>query len=376
MFAWGEGPFVLAIFAVALSVPYVIIGPVLAVLVDRIPLKRTLLLTNLGRAAATLGLAVAPNTVFVLVLVFVRAAIDSAFTPARQGAIQATTPPELLARANGVHHAINQTSKIAGPALGGLLLAVMPAQSVFLLNAVLSLIAAALIASIVLPQREVDPGTPPERFFKELPAGVAEIRRNKLLLIALVFSAVAYFAIFLYDALIALLTDEFGFTETVFGFGIAASGAGGVLAAFLAGYVPVRHALLSMVGAAAFSGVVTSALAMAAILAWPLNVWLLYLALGSMGGGAAFMLVPYRTIVQRETPPDRIGRVHASGEAVIVTVMLSAPFIGSAIAETFGTGTAFLGGGLVLLGLAAVAAVRTHGIRAPASRGGTPPSDE
>ena len=37
VFAWGEGPFVLALFAFCLTLPYVIIGPMLAVVVDRAP---------------------------------------------------------------------------------------------------------------------------------------------------------------------------------------------------------------------------------------------------------------------------------------------------------------------------------------------------
>jgi len=75
--------------------------------------------------------------------------------------------------------------------------------------------------------------------------------------------------------------------------------------------------------------------------------------------------VPYRTIIQSATPPDRIARVFAAGEAVITVVMLSAPFIGSAIASAYGTGAAFLCGGLLLLGLGVVGGVVTAITRAP-----------
>lgn len=49
-----------------------------------------------------------------LAAVILRGCADSAFTPA----IQALTPPEARTMANGVSHAVNQTAKIAGPALG------------------------------------------------------------------------------------------------------------------------------------------------------------------------------------------------------------------------------------------------------------------
>jgi MFS family permease len=351
VFTWGEGPFLLALFAFVLTLPYVAVGPLLAVYVDRTPLARVLVLSNIGRALTTLALVVAPSTAAVLGLVFLRACVDSAFGPARQAAIQASTPPEMLGTANGLHHAINQTSKIAGPAMGGLLLALIPAQAVFGINAVLSLLAAALVWGIALPVRSKPETEAPTKFLADLFAGVAEFRRSRLLLAALVFSSVAYFAFFLYDALIALLTQEFGLGATAFGISIAASGGGGLLGAILAGRLAVRWPMATMIWAAIFSGLVTLALALAAIVGYALPELLFYAVMALAGGSTAFMLVPYRTIVQREAPPDRIARVFAAGEAIIMAVMLSAPFIGSAIAAAYGTPVAFAAGGAMLIAL-------------------------
>lgn len=363
VFAWGEGPFVMALFALALTLPYVTAGPLLSIVVDRSPLGRILFLSNLGRGLATLALLFAPNTAIVLLLVFLRGCVDSAFNPARQAAIQATTPPDLLATANGLHQAINQTSKIAGPALGGLLLAFMPAQGVFGVNAVLSLIAAAIVLRLNLPPRP--PAGPHADFRTELLAGAAEFRRSRLLLAALVFSAIAFFAFFLYDTLIALLADEFGYGPTAFGLSIAASGAGGLLAAMLAGRVTAKNPIGGMIIGALVAGITASLIALTAILGFKPPVLLFFLTMAVAAGSTTFMLVPYRTIVQAEAPPDRIARVFAAGEAVTMAVMLSAPFIGSIIATAYGTGMAFLAGGIVLLVLASAAFIvqRTGAIR-------------
>jgi len=359
VFAWGGGPVVLAMLALALSLPYVLAGPLLAVLVDRVPLRAVLLLTNLGRGLATFAFAFAGDVTLLLALVFLRGCIDSAFTPARQSAIQATTPPAMLAHANGLHQAISQTSKVAGPAMGGLLLAIWPAQAVFMLNAGLSLLACLLVLNLRLPER---PAGTAERgpFITEALGGLAEFTRSRALLVALVFSACAYFSFFLYDALIALLAQGFGFDETAFGFAIAASGLGGLIGALAAGRMTAHRPMLSMALAAMVSGLVTAGIALLAMRGWvvPLPVFLLVLM--GMGGATAFMLVPYRTIVQSEAPPDRIARVYAAGEAVIVTTMLSAPLIGSAIASRWGTPAAFLCGGMLLvcLGLTTLASLR------------------
>src|SRR5690606_35395715 len=94
------------------------------------------------------------------------------------------------------------------------------------------------------------PAKPPREatdFRTELLAGAAEFGRSRLLLAALVFSSVAYFSFFLYDALIALLTEDFGLGATAFGIGIAASGGGGLIGALVAGRVAARHPLPTMI---------------------------------------------------------------------------------------------------------------------------------
>ena len=291
VFAWGEGPYVMALLALALSLPYVIVGPFVAVVVDRAPIRTVLVLSNLGRGLATLAFAFVDQTFVLLALVFLRGSIDSAFTPARQAAIQATTPETLRSHANGLHQAINQTSKIAGPAIGGLLLAVWQPQQVFLFNASLSLLAMLLAATVMVPARPT-PDEPKGEFFTESLKGIAEFRRSNKLLIALIFSSCAYFAFFLYDALIALLAEGFGFDATVFGFSIATSGFGGLIGALIAGRVTERRPILSMSLAAMVSGFTTVLLAGSALLGWPVQVPAFLLVLGFMGGATAFMLVP------------------------------------------------------------------------------------
>lgn len=357
VFVWGEGPFVLALFAIALTTPYVVAGPLVAVFVDRLPLRPVLIASNLGRAVATGLLIVAPDTVTVLALVFLRGCVDSAFGPARQSAIKASTPEALLGIANGLHQAINQLSKIVGPAVGGLILAVMPAQQVFGINAVLSLIAAGLLLGLDLQRPPSAPGTRPGSIWRDAGAGIAEFARNRLLLAALIFSAIAYFSMFLYDALIALLLTDLGFDATAFGISIGFSGFGGLLGAVLAGRFVSDRPLIWMAGGALAAGLVAVALAVAIMAGLPVSLLVFYGAMLVMGGTSAFMLVPYRTAIQSHTPPDRLARVVAAGEAVTIAVMVSAPFVGSMIAATWGTPAAFMAGGLGLTALGATTAV-------------------
>jgi len=150
-YVWGEGPVALALLALAFALPYVVAGPLLAAWVDRADLKLVLLFSNLGRGVLTFALVIAPNVEILLLIVLVRGVVDSAFTPARQSAIQLTTPEALLMAANGLHQGINQASKIVAPACGGLLLALVPAQGVFAINGVLSVAAFLILLRLRLP---------------------------------------------------------------------------------------------------------------------------------------------------------------------------------------------------------------------------------
>jgi predicted MFS family arabinose efflux permease len=347
VFAWDEGPFVLALFALMLILPYVLVGPILVALLHRVPLRTLLVASNLGRAATTAALIFVGDTAILLGLVFIRASVDSVFSPVRQSAIKATTPDKLLPAANGLHQAVNQVSKIAGPALGGLLLSVVSPAAVFGINACLSIVAAAIMATVAVPSPPQEVVSEP--FLRRTFSGVVEIRHNRKLRIAVVFIAVAYGAFYLYDALIALIAEDFGLDATDFGLLVAASGLGGVLGALIAGRMPRAHPLAMMGTGAGVTGVFAVAVGAAALAGFLVPLWLFLPVMIFTGGANALMLVPYRVVVQSTVPPDRIASVYAAGEAVSVVAMMAAPFIGSTFATTWGTGAAFAAGGVALL---------------------------
>ncbi len=351
VFSYGAGPWEMAFFAFSLTTPAILVGPALAVYVDKWPLKRVLILSNLGRALTTAFLILTPPPVVVITVAFLRGTVDSAFTPARQAAIQATTPKELFGEANGLHQAINQVSKIAGPTLGGLLLVFLTPQMVFGINTLVSLVAVAILM-ITPVTREVAKLELPESFRTQLMAGLAEFRANAHLTQALVFAAVAFFAFFLYDTLLALLIDGFGMDAGVFGISVAVSGAGGLVGGLIGGRLPLARPMRIMIAAATVSAIVTTTLAWLALAGIVPSVPLFLCALFVMGGSVSFLMIPYRVIIQRDVDPSRIGRVTATGESVITTAMVGAPFLGSLIASLWGVPSAFLAGGLVLLALA------------------------
>jgi len=346
-YGWGEGPLALALLALAFTLPHVLVGPFLASVVDRADLRTSLVLSNLGRGICAAALVFVPDLTTLLVVAVLRGIADTAFTPARQAAIQRLTPTDLLGPANGLHQGINQTSKIVGPALGGLLLTMLPAQVIFGINAALSVVAAAILVGIRLPR--VEAAHADEPMLQRLTAGFAEFGRNRSILAVLIFSVTAFFAFFLYDTIIVLLTAGLGYDEAAFGLTITASGLGGLAGAAIAGGLKLERPLLVMALAALVNGATTFAIAAAAFLNLGIPFPLFCLAMVLLGGCTAFMTVPYRTVIQAETPPDRLARVFSAGEALTVAVMMGAPFLGSLMAASFGLPAPFFAGGVLLL---------------------------
>jgi len=363
VFVWGEGPLVLAGFAICLAAPYALIGPWLAVWVDRGEPDRAMLLANLGRAATTALILVAPNVVAVLAIVLLRSAVDSLFAPARQSMIQRVTSDVDLGTVNGLHHAINQTAKVVGPGLGGLLLAVMPFNWVIGTNAILSVLAALAclpLAGSALPRSQAT-----DEQGGGVIEGFAVFTRDRFLLLALLFAAGAFFAFFLYDSQLALVAVLFGLGQEGFALSVASSGAGGVVGALLAGRLAGQRPMPVMILAAVVSGLTTMAVSVWAMLGLPMGLAPFLLILAAMGGTTAMMMVPFRVLMQRRVPQAVMARASATSEAVITAVMLAAPLLGGAISAQWGVAVAMcLGGALVvLLALATLGGLRFAGER-------------
>ncbi|GGD37356.1 MFS transporter [Sinisalibacter lacisalsi] len=354
-YAWEVEPFVFALLAVAMGLPYMLVGPLAGVIADRLPLRGVMVGANLAKAGATAMFALAQDWPLLLALVFLRGAFDSFFTPARQAAIQALTTPRDRAAMNGLSLGLNQATKIVAPALGGVLLVVLAPGEVFLLNAGVSLLAALLLLRLApIPRDDTEATT--GGMVAQLVEGWRMAIGRPRLVNALGLMAIGFFAVFLYDSFFAPLTRDFGFSEVQLGLILSAVGAGGVIGALFSGRAggtrPFRQVALAMAAA----GLLVIAVGLTAALGLGLSFALFLTGSTLVGFTSAATLVPIRTVIQNETPPSHMARMAALSEAVNTLAILSAPFIGAAIAEATTLGYAFVAGGTVALAGAALAA--------------------
>lgn len=342
-FQWQLGPIGVASLTLALALPYVVLAPAVGVLVDRADQRTLLVASNVIRAISTASFVLAPNLVALLICVVIKSSADALFTPAKQAAIPLLALPDGLLPANSLSHVINQLTKIVGPALGGILIVFLELQQIFLLNAGLSLIAALILLGLPSGLRSDRASEDRGRFSQEFIDGLVHIRRRPVLATAIIAMAFGYFLIFLYDGLIALLVKEIGFSSALLGASVACAGAGGVVGALLLGqFFRQRDPFQLMIASGLVGGLLIAFMGHVGRGDVMVSATVFCVLLFATGLASAGFFVPYRAVLQRETPLELLGRVTAVGEGLSAAAMMAAPPLGAGIAEVAGIATPYL----------------------------------
>jgi predicted MFS family arabinose efflux permease len=358
VYSWGLGPEAVAAFVFAVGAPWILFGPLLGVWMDRLPSKPVLVISDLLRGLLVLGLFFAPNLWVVLPLVFLKSTVAVCFEPARIRAIRQVIEPESLSRAISLSQISVYLTKIIAPSIGGLIATAVSPSSVFLIEVGLFLVSACLLSFLPKDLMKVtSPGTSENAgFLSELKGGFQHLRTNKNLLHAVVLISSALFLVFLFEGLFSLWTNEQGLSEQAFGLLISAVGLGSFLGAIGGGQWEFwkRKPLLFISASTAFTGCLIVFIGAGGLsdVQLPLAVWLVVALLA--GTSAAFSTVPFAYLLQAETPPELIGRISGTSNALQNVSTLLAPMSGAFFAGFFSISTVFLGAGLglVLLGTA------------------------
>src|SRR4029453_449523 len=176
--------------AVALQfLPMLVVGPLSGVVVDLFPKRRILLVCQYFTAVLATGLAlldaigaIAVGVVYACCVVLgVTSALDG---PARQVFVNEVVGDDGLPAAIGLNNAVGQLGAMAGPALGGLVIAKAGSAAAFAANALLCLLVLAMVTAI--RPAELHQGAPTMRGRGQVLAGFRYVReRPRLLLLIL-----------------------------------------------------------------------------------------------------------------------------------------------------------------------------------------------
>jgi MFS family permease len=303
-----------------------IAAPWLGVAADRWSRRRLLLMTDLVRAALCGGMTavaiVGGHAYAVYVLAVLSSVAGVAYSPA-QGALLPSlveTPDELTA-ANVVANTITSVGMFAGPALGGVLLAVSGPAAVFAFNGALLLWSAAFVVQV--PRDDPPERSERPRFLPELTAGFATVLRRPALRVVVGLTGAQTLTSGALEVLLVVLALRLLHAGNAgVGWLNAAIGIGSIAGAFVVAVVAARRRLATGFAVGILVSVIPLAVAAAVSSLAPALV-----LFGILGAGSVFVDVGGITLLQRSAENEVLGRVFA----VLESVILGALAIGSVV---------------------------------------------
>jgi MFS family permease len=342
--------------------PSAVVAPFAAVLADRHSRQRVMLTADAIRAVALAGAATVALTDGPALLVYGLAAlvavVSTAFQPAQAALIPllARNPRELTA-ANVASSTVESVGSFAGPALGGLLLAVTSPGVVFAATAGAFVWSALNVARI--------PSSPPTRddraeeaLHREALAGFQAIFRvPSLRLVVGLYSAQTLVAGALNVLVVVAAIELLDLGRSGPGLLNSAVGIGGLIgAAVTLGLVGLRG-----LGTAFALGLVLWGLPLVLFGAWPVTGAALFF-LGLLGIGNTLVDVSGLTLLQRAAPEDVLGRVFGVLESLVVGTLGLGAIIAPLLVALFGVQWALVATGLLLPTLALASWAKLRGI--------------
>ena len=312
-------------------------APLGGMLGDRFDRQRVMIASDLAGAAAFAAMAFVEDPALLLAIGFVTAVVETPFWSASQASIPNLVSKDELPWANGLLQLGANAGIMLGPAVGGVLLAVIGSGMVFGLNA-LSFVLSALVVATVRGRFSED-RSEHEDEHRGIKAGFVFIAHDRILRILVIAWTVFVFGIGMVMVADVPLVEEFGSGATGYGLLIGCWGAGSVLGSLAGRKLNERIEPKALFVGTAVIGVTTAGVALSP---WFPPVLVLILLAGAAD---AVVMVADRSIQQRRTPDVVRSRVVSASESMI-TIALAVGFVlGGPALELLGPRGVYAAGG-------------------------------
>jgi DHA3 family macrolide efflux protein-like MFS transporter len=343
---------VLATATLAIIVPQVILGPLIGAYVDRWNRRLVMILSDTFVALVSLWMAYLfwSDSValwHIYVAGFVRTVAGLFQWPAMQASTTLMVPEKHLTRVAGLNQTMQGALNVIGPPLGALLLAMLPFQSIMLMDVGTALLAVVPLLFVRIPQpkaAEVEVGGRTS-VWADLREGMQYVLNwpglTAIILMAMLLNFVMNPA---FTLMPLLVTDHFdggalqlSYLEAAWGIGLVL---GGLLLAAWGGF---RRKIYTSLVALAVEGVATALVGAA-------SAGLLGLAIGSMfvmGMMNALVNGPLFALLQRVVSPDKQGRVFNLVASLTSAAWPLSLAVAGPIADAVGVRPWFIVGGIV-----------------------------
>src|ERR671916_209624 len=326
-----DSPAALGLIGVCQFGPTLILGLPAGVLVDRLPKRRLLVVTQIASATVIglLALLVATGQVQlwqIYVAAIALGIVSAVDMPARQSFVVDLVGEDDLMNAIALNSALFNTTRVAGPALAGLLLAAFGPQICFVLNAVSYvpvIVGLSVMRTQGRPKRGAEDGSPVER----LGGGLASVRTSPAVRLPIILAGLmAIFGMNFGVWAPLLARDALHIGASGFGLLMSSLGVGSLAGALTLAFTGRRPSPRVMLGMALLFGALEIALGVVAGLG--LSAVLAMVLMAGTGFAMSTTMALANTTVQTSSPDWLRGRVMT----IYLTVFAGSTPIGAALA--------------------------------------------
>lgn len=314
--------------------PIALFGIIAGVFVDRWPLKRTLVASDLARSVLCLGLLFATKPWQFYIVLAAISIVSSLFGPAQGVTLRTSVPLHGLRSANTLMQQVMFLMRIVGPGLAAVIVSQFGPHTCYYVDAASFVGSACFILSVTVAQpahteTEESPKAGLSRIWHDMQQGLSFIFHHAELLFVIFSMAAGMFTLGCFGPLIAVYVREslhastrtFGFVSSTIGIGILL-GMNGLQ--ILGKRLSNSTMVFSGLGGIACGLVIMSAFTFVATS---------FLGAFLIGASVASIIIPAQTLIQQETPPELMGRVGSTLMSMIFTAQVAGLLLSGLLAR-------------------------------------------
>ena len=368
VYALSNAPAALAVVGIAMTVPTIVFLLIGGVVSDRFDRRRVMLAADVIRglavgAIAVLSLSGVLEVWHIVGLVAVYGAGQAFFAPAFDAIVPDILPASELAQANSLDQFVRPLAlRLAGPALGGVLIDVVGVGAAFALDAASFAVSAGCLLAMTSRLERADSTT--GSFVSDIRTGFAFVRSHVWLWGTFVSAAFAYLLFMgpVEVLLPYLVKNELGGSAADLGAVFAAGGIGSLGCAVVMGQTGLPRRDITFMYLA-------WTLATVAVMGYGLasSVWVLMLASLLFNGLETVGTIVWATVKQRHVPSELLGRVSSFDWLISIGLLPLSFALTAPVSAAIGAQTTLIAAG-ALGAVVTFAALLLPGMRAVEGR--------
>jgi len=321
---------------ISYQVPIAVLGILAGVFVDRSPLKRTLVLSDLIRGLLCVLLLTATQMWHFYLILAAISVVSSFFSPAQGVVIREAVPMHGLRSSNALMQQVMFIMRIIGPAAAGMLVASFGPNACYIIDGASFFASACFIGSLAIKRSAaVHKHTAAEdkgavaKIWYDMQEGFSFILHHAALLFVILALATGMFIMGCFGPLIAVyVRDSIHGGNTLYGWASAMIGIGILTGINLLNTfgTKIRNTILVYSG---LSGIAVGLVLLTVVT----QVWSTLLGDFLIGFSVAGIIIPAQTMIQQETPPELMGRVGSTVMSCIFSAQILGLLLSGALAQ-------------------------------------------